>query len=491
MFLFRLATTLIFITLFTACGDKTPAKKPGDTGYQRPNFLFITSDDQSWLHTSYAGYGFVDTPNFDKIATRGVYFENAYAAAPSCTASRSATLTGQYPWRLRSAAVLGSEWPADIATYPQILKQHGYHVGYTGKGWGPGKINDYAKTPDGKNYYFAAKKPKFWQRRPPHPQATSLALFLQQKPKQQPFAFWIGIREPHRPYDAGDVKRFRNADRSKFLPAFLPDTPRVREDLAGYLGQIEKYDKILGQIIEQLKDYDVMDNTIIVVTSDNGMPFGRAKIQNYQYGVHVPLAIYWPGVTHGKQRVEDMVGLYDVAPTFLEAALVPVPDTMNGKSLVNILYSNRSGQIENDRNAVITMTERHSPDARPDGTGYPTRAIYTQTEALIKNYFPERWPAGDDYKEAEAALLVDEKTGNLLEPYFSYATAKRPALEFYSLTSDPYQLHNLANDPVSNPVQASRVAALKNRLETSLRDSGDPLQLTGKDKFSTYPWSMR
>jgi N-sulfoglucosamine sulfohydrolase len=484
---FRFVLLFIFSLCITACSDKTPPKKPGESGYQRPNFLFIISDDQSWIHTSFAGYPFVSTPNFDQIASRGVYFENAYAAAPSCTASRSAVLSGQYPWRLKSAAVLGGEWPDEIRTYPQILKQHGYHVGHTGKGWGPGTINNPANLPHGKNYFFAAPKKKFWQLQAPHAQASSFDLFLREKPDNKPFAFWVGIREPHRPYDKGDVRRFKNAPTKDFLPAFLPDTLRVREELSAYLTEIEKYDKILGQIIDRLEDHDQLDNTIIVITSDNGMPFGRAKIQNYQYGVHVPMAIYWKGVTQGHNRVEDMVGLYDIAPSFLEAAEIPIPTGMNGKSFLNMLYSNHSGQIDKDRTTVFTMTERHSPDARPHAMGYPTRAIYTNSHVLIKNYFPDRWPSGNDHKESEPYLLMDETTGAPLEPFFSYANAKRPALELYALASDPYQLNNLAADPQHSQI----LEQLKKNLESTLVKTGDPLQLSGKDKFSAYPWSMR
>src|SRR5690606_17969002 len=197
------------VVILVGC-EKPDPKKPGESGYQRPNFLFIIADDQSWQHTSFAGYPYVKTPNFDKIARQGIYFENAYAAASSCTASRSSILTGQYPWRLKSAAVLGGEWPHEIKTYPQILAESGYHVGFTGKGWGPGRVNNLENRPDVKPYYFEVRKKYFWEASPPHPQATSLTFFLRQKPKDKPFAFWIGIREPHRPFEKGDISRFKN-----------------------------------------------------------------------------------------------------------------------------------------------------------------------------------------------------------------------------------------------------------------------------------------
>ncbi|HQQ74514.1 MAG TPA: sulfatase-like hydrolase/transferase, partial [Pseudomonadales bacterium] len=95
----------------------------------RPNFLLVITDDQSWAYTGYAGYPAVKTPNFDRIANEGIYFDNAYASAPTCTASRSALLTGQHFWRLGSAGQLWGEFPVTLTTYQQILEKHGYKVG--------------------------------------------------------------------------------------------------------------------------------------------------------------------------------------------------------------------------------------------------------------------------------------------------------------------------------------------------------------------------
>jgi len=133
------------------------------------------------------------------------------------------------------------------------------------------------------------------------------------------------------------------------------------------------------------------------------------------------------------------------------------------------------------------MTERHSIDARPQAHGYPTRALYTKEYSLIKNYFPDRWPSGDTNTEAEVYLLVDHANGQPFEPFYSYATAKRPPMELYSLHNDPYQLHNLAYQEEHQ----ERLEKMKLRLEKNLVETLDPLQTTGKDIFSTYPWAMK
>lgn len=478
----RLLLLLCPLLLLSCSKPLTP--RPGEPGYQRPNFLFILSDDQSWEHTSFSGYPVIETPHFDQIAEDGIYFKHAYAPVPSCTASRSAILTGQYPWRLKSGAVLGGLWPAELTTYQLILQRHGYHTGYTGKGWGPGRIDVPGLHPQGPPFYRPPAKNPVTQQTP-HPYVSSFNFFLDQREEGQPFSFWLGANEPHRPFGEGDVTRFDGHEGADFIPGFLPDTPFVRSELAAYLTQIEQFDELVGAVIDTLKSRGLYENTIIVISSDNGMPFSRGKTQNYEHGVHVPLAVLWPKVTHGDNHVDDMINLYDLAPTFLEAAEVPLPPEMDGKSLVNIFYSNRSGQVEKDRNHVITATERHSFDARPKHAGYPTRAIRNQDFVYILNLFPDRWPAGDEFKEAEPSLLLNYDTNTLIEPFFTLATAKRPREELYDLRKDPFQLTNLAADPAHQETLAN----LRTQLENELKRTEDPVFITGKDVFSTYDWA--
>jgi len=138
--------------LLSACDRSDRGEDNATMPDTRPNFLFIISDDQSWIHTSKAGYGLVSTPNFDQLANAGLYFHNAFVSAPSCTPSRSAILAGQDFWRLQSAGLLWGEYPDSIISYQDILREAGYAVGYTGKGWGPGHIADPAVKPTGDEY---------------------------------------------------------------------------------------------------------------------------------------------------------------------------------------------------------------------------------------------------------------------------------------------------------------------------------------------------
>ena len=107
---------------------------------ERPNILFAISDDQSWIHTSASGCKSVNTPNFDRVAREGILFNNSFCGSPGCTPSRSSILTGRYPWQLQQAGTHASSFPKQYVVYPDLLENDGYFVGFTGKGWGPGKF---------------------------------------------------------------------------------------------------------------------------------------------------------------------------------------------------------------------------------------------------------------------------------------------------------------------------------------------------------------
>jgi N-sulfoglucosamine sulfohydrolase len=484
--------TIVIFALFLAgvlssCGnDAGLATGPGEG---RPNFLFIISDDQSWEHTSFAGYPLVRTPNFDRVANQGVYFSNAYATAPTCTASRSSILAGQPIWRLGSAALLHGEFSAKMISYQDILADAGYAVGFTGKGWAPGKVprslvRKYAPT----GRHFDLIRREVDESLGDVDLPANFEKFLDQKKSHMPFSFWVGSVEPHRPYNLDVNNRFDGQGSEKYIPAVLPPTRRVGLGLSAYLTEIEVFDRDVGALLAILEARRLLDNTIVIVTSDNGMPFSRAKPGNYDYGVRVPLAIGWGGIEAAGRVVDDFVSLADIAPTLLELAAVEVPSAMTGNSLGYALVSADSGRIDPSRDATYTAFERHKGYIRggDQNLTYPTRAIHTERYVYIRNYFPDRWPAGDppDFWEAYPFLLRQEGSGKPIEPYFSRATEKRPAEELYDMINDPDQLENIAY----RPEQAATRAALASRLHEMLMRTGDPLEISGRDIFQDYKY---
>lgn len=430
----------------------------------RPNILLIMSDDQSWEHISASGYAAVDTPNIDRIAREGLYFERAYAPSPTCTAARSAIISGQHTWKLGSAALLHGKFSSELISYQDLLANGGYEVAYTGKGWGPGVLEKRPTglSPTGKS--FNAAKRNESKQLGGIDLVRNFELFLEQRDPNKPFSFWVGSVEPHRPYDMSVDNRFNSEESYGGIPDFLPKNATVGRYLSAYLNEVEVFDNDVGALYEVLKSKNLLENTVIVVTSDNGMPFSRAKTQNYEYGVRVPLLIRWPGIRAPGRRINDLISLTDLAPTFLDLAGLGEPSVMTGKSLGKILASDKSGQVDPQRRYAFTTFERHSLKIREgeNNLGYPRRAIHSKNFAYIRNYYHERWPVGDPprFLEAYPGLLTDPATKKRIEPLFSLHTQKRPAQELYDLSSDPFQLRNIAGD--------SKYSAIRKELSVAL-----------------------
>ncbi len=464
---------LFVVALLLCIGPWAPCQ-------DRPNILFCIADDWGWPHASAYGDEVLKTPTFDRIAREGVLFEHAYVSSPSCTPSRNAILTGQYHWRLGHGANLWSSLSTDFPVYPLLLEEHGYHVGHWRKSWGPGrlKVGGYTNThPAGRRY------PK------------GFAQFLEARPADEPFCFWLGAHDPHRGYVLGSGGRSgMDVDKVK-VPGFYPDVAQVRSDIADYYFEVQRFDSDVAAALDLLAARGELDNTIVVMTGDHGMPFPRCKSNLYDMGVRVPLAIRWGSKVKGGRKVTDFVSLVDLAPTFLSAAKVGVPQEVNGRSLLPMLTSGRAGRVETDRDHVIYGKERHVP-CRPDHSGYPCRGIRTDRWAYIRNYKPDRWPVGDPPRFGDTdpaggkgkgvtkTYLLDHRDDPAVKRFYDLSFSKRPAEELYDMDADPDQLKNLAADPKLQEIKA----ALWARLEEQLRSTADP-RITGDgDQFDRYPY---
>ncbi|NOY79895.1 MAG: sulfatase [Kiritimatiellaeota bacterium] len=455
-----------------------------------PNILVAIADDQGWPHASAYGCRFVRTPAFDRVAAEGVLFTNAFCPAPSCSPSRAGLLTGRNPWQLEEGGVLWSLLPARYRVYTDLLEAAGYHVGHTYKGWGPGSVelSGRSRNPAGPG----------WNRRKTVPPAAAMsrndyaanfADFLEARPEGAPFCFWYGSKEPHRPYESGSGLRAGKRLEDVELPPYLPDSEEVRSDLLDYALEIEWSDEHLGRMLALLEERGELDDTLVVVTGDNGFPFPRAKANLYEQGMHVPMAIRWGARTPGSRTVTDFVSFIDLAPTFLEAAGLTPPEAMTGKSLLRLLTCNRSGRIEPGRDHVLTGRERHAY-CRPGNTGYPCRAIRTDDFIYIRNFLPERWPAGDPpaYGDVDGSptkhYMIEHRDDEHVRPLYELAFGKRPAEELYVITDGYACMKNLAADPAYAEVRTQ----LRRRLEDELRRQGDPRIVGGAEVFDASPY---
>lgn len=487
---------LVCINVFSSCQNKEGKQFIGES-MSKPNILFCIADDISFIHTSIQGTSQLSTPNFDRVANTGVLFNNAYCNASSCAPSRASILTGKNIWELEEGGLLFGGLKEEYPTFSTALKNIGYATGYSGKGYMPAnKKEPYQTEPLATEYNKVKNKvPQFMSNKD---YAGNFDEFLARKDKDTPFFFWYGSHEAHRKYNPGiGVKSGKDLAKIK-VPGFLPDNKLVRSDIADYYYEIEWFDSHLGRMIKSLEEMGELENTIIVVTADNGMPFPRAKSTCYDYGTHMPLAICWGNKIKGSTKVDDFISFTDFAPTLLEAVGLDIPKETTGKSFLDVLLSGKSGQVDISRDKVFTALERHTY-CRPDGMPYPIRTIRKGDWLYILNFEPDRWPAGNiDFKSPHQGYygdidtspsrdyLIENKDDDAIKYFYNLSVAKRPKVELYNVKKDPYNLHNLA-------LEEKYIGLCKNlkaELFAYLKETGDP-RMYGKSPWDNYPYFFK
>ena len=457
----------------------------------RPNILVIMGDDISRTSLSVYGCKYIKTPNFDRIANEGVLFTNAYVCNPKSSPSRACFLTGRYSWQLEEACNHIPVMPPKWKFYPELLEQSGYSIGFTGKGWAPG-------------VFYGKHNPAGWEYNnisctPPHQgiskqdYAANFEDYLNKRDVNKPFCFWFGTHEAHRKYEKDSYKK-EGKDLSKVVvQEFLPDNELVRSDLADYSVEVEYHDMMIGKALESLAKRGLLDNTIIIATSDQGMPFPRVKSQIYDEDFHEAFVVRWGNKIKPGRVVTDFINFTDVAPTIMEAVGLKPHKQMTGKSFLNILLSEKSGRIDKNRTFSLVGRERHDM-GRIEGdqiaVGYPVRAIRTDKYLYSHNYKPNRWPAGDPeygYNNCDnsptKSYLTGLKENDPDYNYFLLSFGKRPSDELYEIDKDPDCVHNLAADPK----YASVMKELKTQMDRTLRFQKDPRILGEGDIFDYYP----
>lgn len=482
----RFRKALLFIA---AAATLWPGSTRADEAVQappvrHPNILIAIADDWSWPDASIAGTPGIQTPNFDRVAREGVLFTNAFCAAPQCSPNRAALLTGRHIWQLEEAGTHSSLFPTKFEVLPDRLEQAGYFVGFTGKGWGPGawKESGRPRNPAGPEYNRRRFPKVPWSGIHPVDYAGNFESFLEQRTNGAPFCFWYGGHEPHRKYEVDSGRKSGKKLEDVKVPAYLPDDLVVRGDLLDYFLEVEWFDEQLGKMLRQLEAIGELDNTIVIVTGDNGLSFPHAKANVYERGVHVPLAIRWGQCVQPGRTVPDLISFVDFAPTLLEAAgLTPGP-AITGTSFLPLLTQAASGP----NRYVFFGRERHS-HARFDNMGYPARAIRTPDYLYIENLKPDRWPAGDpeqyyDIDDSPAKSFMQANAAQY-PALFAASFGKRPPRELYAVQDDPDCIKNLAESPDVAAIEAT----LHKTLTETLTRQRDPRALGNGDVFDTYP----
>jgi N-sulfoglucosamine sulfohydrolase len=488
----------ILSSIALAISITCPVSGAGES--QRPNILFVLADDWGYGDASVYGKDWIQTPAIDRLAREGLRFDNAYTPNAKCAPSRASILTGRNPWQLKEAGNHGGTFPLEFKTYPESLEKHGYFAGLTHKGWAPGIALDASGQPR----RLTGKEFNKHQTVPPtthmvsNDYAANFQAFLEAAPKDGPWVFWAGIFEPHREYEYGSgvAKGGKTLDQIKRVPAYWPDTAEVRNDMLDYAYEVEYLDRHIGRMVAELEKRGLLENTLIVLTSDNGMPFPRVKGNVYEAANHMPLIVHWPrGIRATGRVVRDYVSLIDVASTFIEVAglsweqtgMAPTP----GRSLTDMFNATGSEGISPQREHVLLGQERHDV-GRPNDEGYPIRSIIKDGWLYLRNYEPDRWPAcnpetgylNTDGSPTKTEILSANRA-KPNDPHWRLCFGKRPAEELFDLKNDPDCVNNLA----SAPAQQARRAALETQLIEELKQQRDPRMSGHGEVFDRYPYA--
>lgn len=406
----------------------------------KPNLLFLISDDQSWPDLGVLGAP-VSTPNLDRLAREGAIFDNCFVSSAQCSPNRSSILTGCTP-HTTATSRLHTPMPEHEPAVIDALKDAGYFVGAYRK------VHQGTNFDKRWNFYGAAGEP--------------FAKFFEALPQGKPFFLHIGMTDPHRPYKRGKYPVMHDP-KSVVVPAYLPDTPQVRDDIADYYNAIARMDADCGLVWEELRKRNLLENTLIVFTGDNGMPFPGAKGTCYDPGLRVPLLAWWKGRVKAGSRYSELIAHVDLPSTWLEAAGVPQWKKMQGRSFLPLL----TGGTYTPREAVFSERNWHD--------NYdPIRSVRTATHKLIFNALPhQQYRPADDLADSPtwANYLLLARRAQLATHHLRLVQPSRPVVEMYDLRTDPNEFRNLADDPA----QAGLRAKLERMLSDWMHDTSDYL----------------
>lgn len=417
--------------------DNSTAESPS-----RPNIVWIIAEDMS-CHFGYQGEPLVKTPHVDRLAREGVIFDAVYVTCPVCSPSRSALITGMYQTTIGAhnhrsfRGAIKHDLPAPVRPVPEYFKDAGYYVcnGSDSEAKGRGKTDynfDYSEDLyNGADYRGAAPG--------------------------QPFFMQFQLRGGK--FRKGSVEHPVSPDKV-VLPPYYPDDPVMREDWAQYLNSVMYVDQEVGRIMSRLETDGHMNNTVVFFTTDHGISHARGKQFLYEEGTHVPLVVWAPGRIPGGSIRRELAAHIDIAATSLYFAGLVVPEHMESRPLF--------GPKARPREFVVSARDRC------DETVERLRSVRKGTFTYIRNFYPERphlQPnAYKDGKEIVIRLRELYAGGKLAgHPSERLFAVPRPREELYDRETDPWELTNLADDPV----HAQTLAELRGVLDTWIRETRD------------------
>ena len=411
----------------------------------KPNIIFVISDDHSVPFLGCYGNKDIKTPNFDKFASEGMTFTRTYVTAPQSAPSRSSFFTGRSTIST-TMSMFSLPLPGNVITYPDILKEHGYYIGVTARSHHQDGLkrnkdiqqaierNDMATFGRRFDYHRIGGQP-----------LPELKVFLDKaatEGKGKPFYVQVSFYDPHRPWDKNAIPEPHDPNAIK-LPDNYPDNTLIREDFARHYDEIARMDTQFGFMMEELEKRGLADNTIVVFVGDNGSALLRGKGTLYETGINVPLIVRWPGKIKPGSYSNVLVSGEDFAPTLLELAGYKADPKMTGHSFAHTLL----GKEGADRTWVFSARGAHAEDLPVTTKDFDLiRAIVPDRYKLIYNPVRELpyWPVDFSHEPFWLDLVEQNRTGFIPREWKERYFSERPMFELYDLKNDPQELHNLA-----------------------------------------------
>jgi N-sulfoglucosamine sulfohydrolase len=443
---------LSLLTLFSLKGFSSYPPLTGiNPGKARPNILIITVDDLTYNSVGAFGCKIPGiTPNIDALARRGMRFNRGFINTAVCQPSRQAMLTGLYPHNNGSEGL--EPMSIDVVTLPEKLKKAGYTNGVLGKEihYQPMEKFHWDYIP------FVTEKDSTWRkgngRIPSLFYDYAMTFFKMSQKNDEPFFLVANSQDPHRPFadTEEDLQSFEYNPLGKTrqfqpdeieVPAFLPDIPDVRKEMAQYYSSVYRADLSIGAILKALSESGMADNTLIVFMSDNGSAFPYGKSQCYYNSNRTPLIVAWPGVVKpGTVDSTHAVSGIDLMPTILDALQLPQEANADGESYLPLLL----GKKQKNKNHVYTTYYQIFAKIR-----YPMRSVLNDRFSYIYNF----WADGKTSMTGDAtggltwkAMLAAAKTDAAIAERVNFYKYRTPE-ELYDYKKDPDALHNLIDDP--------------------------------------------
>lgn len=449
----RLVLTALLVLMFAgmeaelSADDASQQDAAGQWHGQKPNILWIMIEDWSADLSCY-GTPLVQTPNIDKLADEGIRFERAYTTSPVCSTSRSAMMTGfhqNYIGAHQHRTANKQPLPYGIKPIPHLLEEAGYFTATMA-----GAKTDCNFTTQ-KNLFMGKNWRDRKQGQPFYVQATLAGTHRN------------FVRDPERPIDADKVK----------LPPYYPDLPLVRRDWANGLETVQVVDRQVGQLLQQLEDDGLADNTIVFFIGDHGRCHIRGKQFLYEAGVRIPLIVRWPKHIKPGTVSNELVSSLDICQTIVKLAGANPAHDPHGLYLFG--------------DDVPARKYVHFNRDKMDSTHDSMRGVRNDRYKLIHNLMPERaYCQLNEYKERQYPILALMNVLNMqgkLDPVQArFMAATKPEFELYDLDHDPHEINNLADAPQHSKVKAELLAEI-NRWRKEVKDTGVT------DEFRKGGWS--